>query len=39
MLTSALDDCSLISVMTLICLSVYWLIGKRFLKTHPVFQS
>lgn len=40
MLTSAPADCSFISVMTLICLSIYWLIGKRFLKrTHRSFNA
>lgn len=29
MLTSARADSSLISVMTLICLSIYWLTGER----------
>lgn len=35
MLTSALASGSLISVMTLICLSIYWLTGKLFLKSTP----
>lgn len=39
MLTSAPADCSLISVMTLVCPSVYWLIGERFPKRPHCVQA
>lgn len=33
MLTSAPADCSVISVVTLVCLSIYWLTCERFYQT------
>lgn len=37
MLTSALTDCCVIGVMT--CLSVYWLLGERFLGARAGWDA